>query len=261
LARNMTSSPTPAVLPDARARLQEAVDRRLGFRRGIIGTDRVVVTRDDLAALLAAAPPAPITEGVTCITKPLTDAERQAGIDQWITPPASDAAVPAGKYEARFVAGGAPTDCVNYGVISLAKGVEVCRVWQVDDARLIANLLNTAAAPKVASDTEQRNSHDDAKVYGIGIEVDGVAIHPGRVVIRKRKVASDTALPNSWVNTREAEREQAMLLAEVELHLQQSRVFITSREKMHPCGVELHDELQAKVTAALDAIGREKSHG
>ncbi|MET0375978.1 MAG: hypothetical protein ABW128_17190 [Rhizorhabdus sp.] len=47
-------------------------------------------------------------------------------------------------------------------------------------------------APKVASDTEQRNSHDDAEVYGIGIEVDGVAIHPGRVVIRKRKVASDT---------------------------------------------------------------------
>jgi len=75
------------------------------------------------------------------------------------------------------------------------------------------------------------------------------------------KVASDPALPNSWVNTLEAEREQAMLLAEVELHLQQCRVFITSREKMHPCGVDLHDELQVKVTAALNAIGREKSRG
>lgn len=41
------------------------------------------------------------------------------------------------------------------------------------------------------------------------------------------------------------------LMADIELHLQSARVFLTSREKMHPCGIELHDELQARVTAAI----------
>ena len=51
------------------------------------------------------------------------------------------------------------------------------------------------------------------------------------------------------------------LLADVELHLKSIRVFITSRQQSHPCGVDIHDELQAKVTAAIDAIGREKFNG
>lgn len=46
------------------------------------------------------------------------------------------------------------------------------------------------------------------------------------------------------------------LLADVELHLKSCRIFLTSREKMHPCGVELHDELLANVTAAIKQEGR-----
>lgn len=49
------------------------------------------------------------------------------------------------KFEAQMVSGGMPTDCCDYGVVSLAKGIEVCRVWREDDARLIAELLNRAA--------------------------------------------------------------------------------------------------------------------
>lgn len=44
-------------------------------------------------------------------------------------------------YEARLCPD-IPTDCCDYGVVSHATGKEVCRVWQEDDARLIANLLN-----------------------------------------------------------------------------------------------------------------------
>ena len=57
--------------------------------------------------------------------------------------PSPDAGQP--DYEARHVAGGMPADCCNYGVVSLSKGKEVCRVWDADDARLIAQLLNTRA--------------------------------------------------------------------------------------------------------------------
>lgn len=41
------------------------------------------------------------------------------------------------------------------------------------------------------------------------------------------------------------------LLSEVASHLQSTRVFLTSREKMHPCGVDIHDELLATLSAAL----------
>jgi len=34
---------------------------------------------------IAHSDPRPVAEGVTCVTKPLTDAERQAGIDKWTT--------------------------------------------------------------------------------------------------------------------------------------------------------------------------------
>ena len=57
----------------------------------------------------------------------------------------------AGKeiYEAR-ICKGIPTDCCDYAVISHATGKEVCRVWQEDDARLIANLLNESRESSVA---------------------------------------------------------------------------------------------------------------
>ena len=67
--------------------------------------------------------------------------------------------------------------------------------------------------------------------------------------------------PDSWAVTPKDAREQMLLLAEVELHLQSCRVFLTTREKMHPCGVDLHDELLVKVTAAIETIGREKANG
>lgn len=67
--------------------------------------------------------------------------------------------------------------------------------------------------------------------------------------------------PDSWTATAEDVREQVLLLAEVELHLQSCRVFLKTREKMHSCGVDLHDELLAKVTAAIEMIGREKVNG
>lgn len=52
-------------------------------------------------------------------------------------------------------------------------------------------------------------------------------------------------------NSSPDELARIQLLADVELHLQSVRIFLTKREKMHPCGVDLHDELQARVTAAL----------
>jgi hypothetical protein len=73
--------------------------------------------------------------------------------------------------------------------------------------------------------------------------------------------ATPAARADSWAETPEEVRERIRLLADVDLHLQSVRVFITSREKMHPCGVELHDELLAKVTGAIDAIGRENNRG
>ena len=50
-----------------------------------------------------------------------------------------------GPYEARFVDGGMPSDCCEYGVISLSEGREVCRVWREQDARAIASALSALA--------------------------------------------------------------------------------------------------------------------
>ena len=190
------SEDNPAVLPDARARLQEAANRKLGFRSLRKPDDRMMVRREDLQWLLD--------------HYPACDPD---------APPASDATVPAGE------------DLITAN-------------------RIIAEAVDHIGAAL----TYQPDSAAEAWLERTGSD-------RRRLAAAAPKVASDTALSNSWVNTPKAEREQAMLLAEVELHLQQCRVFITSREKMHPCGVDLHDELQAKVTAALDAIGREKAHG
>lgn len=72
--------------------------------------------------------------------------------------------------------------------------------------------------------------------------------------------AGEDVRPDSWTAAPEDVRERAQLLADVELHLKSSRVFVTTREKMHPCGVELHDELLGRVTAAIDSIGKAKGH-
>lgn len=72
--------------------------------------------------------------------------------------------------------------------------------------------------------------------------------------------AGEDVRPDSWSATPEEVRERAQLLADMELHLKSSRIFITTREKMHQCGVELHDELLGRVTAAIDSIGKAKGH-
>ena len=65
------------------------------------------------------------------------------------------------------------------------------------------------------------------------------------------RIPDRAAEPKSAANTDPAKLARIRLLAEVELHLQSTRIFITTREKMHPCGVDIHDELLAKVTAAI----------
>jgi len=72
--------------------------------------------------------------------------------------------------------------------------------------------------------------------------------------------AGEDVRPDSWAASPEDIRERVQLLADMELHLKSSRIFITTREKMHPCGVELHDELLGRVTAAIDSIGKAKGH-
>lgn len=42
--------------------------------------------------------------------------------------------VTPGPWEGRYVPGGMPTNCVDYGVVSLSEGIETCRVWKPEDA-------------------------------------------------------------------------------------------------------------------------------
>lgn len=55
------------------------------------------------------------------------------------------------RYEPRIVDGGMPTDCCKYGVVDVARGIEICRVWDEEDARRIARLLNADAAARAAA--------------------------------------------------------------------------------------------------------------
>jgi len=41
-------------------------------------------------------------------------------------------------------AGQLPTDCCDFAVVDTETGKEVCRVWDEEDARRIADLLETA---------------------------------------------------------------------------------------------------------------------
>jgi hypothetical protein len=49
-----------------------------------------------------------------------------------------------------------------------------------------------------------------------------------------------------------ADHELIVLLSEVEMHLKSVRIFISTREKIHPVGLDLHDEVLASVTARLE---------
>lgn len=51
-----------------------------------------------------------------------------------------------GPYEARH-APGIPTDCCDFGIVSLSQGREVCRVWERDDAEHLAAILNRGWQP------------------------------------------------------------------------------------------------------------------
>lgn len=61
-----------------------------------------------------------------------------------------------GPYEARHCPG-IPTDCCDFGIVSLSQGREVCRVWDRDDAEHLAKMLNSAPA-----DTEKLVAVADA---------------------------------------------------------------------------------------------------
>lgn len=74
-------------------------------------------------------------------------------VRRWNATPAPEAkGEPVDQYVARICVG-IPADCCDYGVVSLARGLEVCRVWREEDARQIASLLN-AAALTPSPDTE-----------------------------------------------------------------------------------------------------------
>lgn len=65
-----------------------------------------------------------------------------------------------GPYEAR-VCKDVPSDCCDYGVVSLTEGREVCRVWREQDARAIAAALAAPATPAGADYAGDITPHDD----------------------------------------------------------------------------------------------------
>lgn len=69
------------------------------------------------------------------------------------------------------------------------------------------------------------------------------------------RTVTPATLDNTAATTSPEELARIQLLADVELHLQSCRIFLTKREKMHPDGVSIHDELQARVTAAINEGG------
>ncbi len=71
--------------------------------------------------------------------------------------------------------------------------------------------------------------------------------NPTPTMLALRAIASGAAV----VTPAPAEGVDEGLLTDVKVTLSHGRTFITSREKMHPDGVKLWDELLAKVEAAL----------
>jgi hypothetical protein len=76
-------------------------------------------------------------------------ADFEARIRSALVDPSSVGSVDStqGPFEARSCKG-IPSDCCDYGVVSLSAGQEVCRVWKEDDARSIADLLNGRSSTK-----------------------------------------------------------------------------------------------------------------
>lgn len=97
--------------------------------------------RDKLRAMLSASPPAEALPSQTS---------------------GAEAPETKGPYEPR-ICKGMPTNCCDYGVVSLSEGREVCRVWREQDARAIAAALaRPASEPAGGGDefwTPKRISH------------------------------------------------------------------------------------------------------
>ncbi|CAM5769727.1 hypothetical protein [Bosea minatitlanensis] len=62
-----------------------------------------------------------------------------------------------GPYEARLCKG-IPTDCCDFGVVSLSEGREVCRAWREQDARAIAAALAKPASSPAGGDVAERHA-------------------------------------------------------------------------------------------------------
>ena len=219
----MTSSPTPAVLPDARALkpcpfcgADPLIEDGENDRPWVVQCmnrdcpaqpfmDHADTKRQAIKAWnTRTTPPAPIAEGVTCTTKPLTDAERQAGVDHWITPPASDAAVSAGALREALQRAretlevyADPTGYTdNEGEQLTAEDELHPGLLAQHTLEQIAAML--AAAPKVASDSKtlrQVMASGDPEWPGGAVERDAwFAGYDAAVAERTApKVASDTA--------------------------------------------------------------------
>lgn len=168
-------TPTPAVLPDARARevLQSLTPYRLQFEDDACAdrrADNIPVAVAVAAMLAYAAQPAVTAEAIEAAARAMCDrvngqgdydenvgqrragwvAQAQTGIAEYLataTPPASDAAVPATKPDWLHIAKTAGKYGIRYST----------------NSRLIAFLSEIAAAPKVASDTGLRELLQDAR--------------------------------------------------------------------------------------------------
>ncbi|WP_338469085.1 hypothetical protein V3I01_08250 [Sphingomonas sp. gentR] len=128
------------------------------------------------------------------------------------------------------------------------------------DHKAIDAILAFAALDSRAGSTAAKDRLV-GKLRALGFDTHAENVAAGHAVLLPSYVTLDLlAEPPSYAAASEDVRERAQLLAEVELHLKSSRIFITTREKMHPCGVELHDELLGRVTAAIDSIGKAKGH-
>lgn len=104
-----------------------------------------------------------------------------------------------GPYEARFCKG-VPAGVCDYGVVSLSAGKEVCRVWEEDDARKIACLLNTHGALPTAS--LYRQVPDSWEASGVRYElVDLIGFEDHDALIEKAAVAAEAVdrIGREWV--------------------------------------------------------------
>jgi len=132
---------------------------------------------------------------------------------------------------------------------------------EMEMVALVDEIAHAVAAMLAATPPVPATSEPVQEAFVKLCEALGIPATAGAYLEVPRLLPVPATSESTWATATDDQRERVTLLAEVELHLQSSRVFVTSREKMHPCGVDLHDELLTKVTAAIDAIGREKVIG